>query len=130
MADVDISKIQVAGKWIETKQTSTGKKCLLLLKHPDLSKSKLKDGLSFALDGPSKADVLFSHVSDSEVDEQTAVAYFVPVKTGPYKLSIRFMGRKLTKEPFVIEAVGEDLDVAKLLSKVGGRIGSMMICVL
>ena len=121
----DLSVIKIFGKCLDhdNGKTPTGKKCVLKFKStsPDgkPTKGMLKQGLTFAVDGNGvKPEVNWAHVIDPEDDEGTAVAYFVPLKQGPQKITIRYNGRKLRAEPLVIEAVGPDVDISKLLSKV------------
>ena len=121
----DLSVIQIFGKVIDQDgcKTPTGKKCLIKFKSTaddkKPTKGQLKQGLTFAIDGNgAKPEMQFSHVVEPEDDEGTAVAYFVPLKQGPQKITIRYNGRKLRAEPLVIEAVGADADIEKILSKV------------
>ena len=123
----DLSVIKIFGKCIDQdgSKTPTGKKCLIKFKStsPDgqPTKGMLKQGLTFAIDANgSKPDISWSHVADADPteDENAAIAYFVPLKAGPQKITIRYNGRKLRAEPLVIEAVGPDADIAKMLSNV------------
>lgn len=120
----DLSVIKCFGKCLDTdgSKTPTGKKCLLKFRSTAAdgkpTRSQLKQGLTFAVDGNgAKPEILWSH-TESVDDDATVVAYFVPLKSGPQKITIRYNGRKLSPQPLVIEAVGPDADIEKLLSKV------------
>ena len=120
----DLSVIKCFGKCLDTdgSKTPTGKKCLLKFRSSAAdgkpTRSQLKQGLTFAVDGNgAKPEILWSH-TESVDDDATVVAYFVPLKSGPQKITIRYNGRKLSPQPLVIEAVGPDADIEKLLSKV------------
>lgn len=127
MSDVpDLSVIKIFGKCLDEDgaKTPTGKKCVLKFKSTAAdgkpSKGQLKQGLTFSVDGKGcKPDVQFSHVAEPEDDAGTLTAYFVPLKEGPQKLTIRYNGKKLRNEPMIITAVGPDADIESMLSKVG-----------
>ncbi|KAH9403296.1 hypothetical protein TYRP_015179 [Tyrophagus putrescentiae] len=108
---IDLSVIKIFGKPLDEAggKTPTGKKCLLKFK------STAADGKptrASAVDGNgAKPDMMLSHVVEPEDDPGTVGAYFVPLKAGPQKVTIRYNGRKLTPNPLVIEAVGADCDV-------------------
>ncbi len=122
---IDLSVIKIFGKPLEEAggKTPTGKKCLLKFKSTAAdgkpTRGELRQGLSFSVDGNgAKPDMMLSHVVEPEDDPGTVGAYFVPLKAGPQKVTIRYNGRKLTPNPLVIEAVGPDCDVGKMLEKV------------
>lgn len=123
-AQPDLSVIKIFGKPIDDGyKTPTGKKCLIKFKstaadgHP--TRGELRQGLTFAVDGNgAKPDMMLSHVIEPEDDPGTVAAYFVPLKAGPQKVTIRYNGRKLEPCPLVIEAIGADCDVSKMLENV------------
>lgn len=85
----------------------------------NVKREDFKMNTKFTIDGPTKPDILWSSVAESEIpDKNCTAAYFVPVKSGKYKLTIKYMGKKIRSDPFQIDVGGPDLDVAKLLSKV------------
>ena len=126
----DPSVIKIFGKCLDQDggKIPTGKKCLLKFRTsaPDgrPSQGELKVGLTFTVDGNGcKPDIQWSQVVDTSGegadDPLTATAYFVPLKTGPQKIYIRYNGKKLKQaDPLILQAVGSDVDVVKALSKV------------
>lgn len=125
MGDIDINKIKVFGAYLDRssgRNPMTGKKCPILIKSEDanITKNKLRESLTCTVDGPTKPEVIWSTVADQEpdFDERTLVAYFVPIKPGKHKLTIRCNGKKLPSTPFEYEVSGEAIDLSKLLEKV------------
>lgn len=125
MSNIDVEKIKIFGSFLglnSKKKPQTGKKCLILVKseQENLTKADLKKALTLSVDGPTKPEVLWSTVADDEpeINERTLIAYFVPIKAGKHKLTVRCNGKKISAAPFEYQVEGEDLDVSKILEKV------------
>lgn len=125
MSNIDIEKIKIFGSFLgvnSKKKPQTGKKCLILVKseQENLTKGDLKKALSLNVDGPTKPEVLWSTIADDEpeINERTLIAYFVPIKEGKHKLTVRCNGKKISPVPFEYQVEGENLNVEKILEKV------------
>jgi len=124
--NIDVNAIKIFGKVIDQdgKKTPTGKKCVLKFKstapNGRPTKGELIVGLTFAIESKGfKPEMQWSTLADPEDDALTATSYFVPLKSGPQKITIKFNGKKVGgPQPLVIDAVGPEPDVNAMLSKV------------
>lgn len=113
MAEIDVSQIKVFGPGLSAAET--GKKALIFISGAELR--DLADGMSFAVNGPNcKPDVMtdWSQLND----DGNAEAYYVPLMSGDYKVTVRFRGRQVNGSPFSAKVTGEAVDAETMLSKV------------
>ncbi|XP_054152525.1 filamin-C-like [Oppia nitens] len=94
----------------------TGKKCMIYAS--GASCADLDDGLTVAVSGPggSKVDVMTDFSKPN--DDGNVEAYYFPLVSGDYKITVRFRGRQLKGSPFTVKITGDVIDAEKLLSRV------------
>ena len=113
MAEVEATQIKAFGPGLTG--GTTGKKCPIYLSGASIN--DLEEGLSFAVSGAGvKPDVIadFQKLND----EGNVEAFFVPLKPGEYKITIRFKGRQVDGSPFTAKVGGEPVNAEAMLSKV------------
>jgi filamin len=110
IAELDLTQVKISGPGLISGKT--GEKCTFYLSGDPIS--EFADRITFAVDGPTKPDVM----CECEREDGSFECFFVALQPGEYTLNVKYRKQTIYESPSKIKITGDSISAAHLISEV------------